>query len=218
MQSQKILREELSKARPNFGFVVEEKDNVADSTGKAERWIIDPLDGTSNFLHGLPHWAVSVAAEREGEILAGVVMDPIKNEIFWAEKGVGAYLNNQRMRVSARKDLRDCLIGTGMPFAGVMAKQPFFTKQLDAVMPKVAGIRRWGAASLDLAYVAAGRLDGFWEAGLSYWDVAAGALMVKEAGGFVSPIDKTKHPLKDGDVIAANSEIHDKLVKLIREA
>jgi myo-inositol-1(or 4)-monophosphatase len=218
LRSQKILREELSKARPNFGFVVEEADDAADTSGNAERWIIDPLDGTSNFLHGLPHWAISVAAEREGEILAGVVCDPIKDEIFWAEKGVGAYCNSKRMRVSARKDLRDCLIGTGIPFAGVLARQPFFSQQLNAVMPKVAGIRRWGAAALDLAYVAAGRFDGFWESGLGYYDVAAGALMVREAGGFVVPIDPKLHPLKDGDIIASNSAIHTELVKLIREA
>ncbi len=218
MESQKILRTELSKARPNFGFVVEEADLAADTTGKAERWIIDPLDGTTNFLHALPQWAISIAAEREGEIVAGVICDPIKDEMFWAEKGVGAYMNSKRMRVSARRELVDCLIATGAPFAGVMSKQPFFTKQLDAVMPKVAGIRRWGAASLDLAYVAAGRFDGYWEAGLGYYDVAAGGLMVKEAGGFVVSIDTGKHPLKDGNIIASNSEIHAPLVKLIREA
>ena len=218
MQSQKILREELAKARPNFGFVVEEADLAADTSGKAERWIIDPLDGTSNFLHGLPHWTVSIAAEREGEIVAGVIIDPIKNETFWAEKGVGAYCNSKRMRVSARTDMRDCLIACGVPFAGVLARQPLFMPQLNAVMPKSAGVRRWGVASLDLAYVAAGRLDGYWESGLGYYDVAAGGLMVKEAGGFVVPIDTGKHPLKDGDLIASNSAIHDTLVKLIREA
>jgi myo-inositol-1(or 4)-monophosphatase len=218
MQSQKILRDELTKARPNFGFVVEEADMAADTSGKPERWIIDPLDGTSNFLHGLPHWAISIAAEREGEIIAGVVLDPIKDELFFAEKGVGAYCNNKRMRVSARKELTDCLIGMGAPFAGVMQHQPRFTDQLKAVMPKTAGVRRWGAASLDLAYVASGKLDGFWEAGLGYYDVAAGGLMVKEAGGFVAPIDTGKHPLKDGNIIASNSAIHDTLVKLIREA
>lgn len=218
-QSQKIICEELKKARPGFGFVVEETDIIdEDTTGKAERWIIDPLDGTSNFLHGLPQWAISIAAEREGEIVAGVIYDPIKEEMFWAEKGVGAYLNNKRMRVSARRDMTECLIATGIPFAGCMKDSPRFMKQMDAVMPKVAGIRRWGAAALDLAYVAAGRFDGYWESSVCYYDVAAGALMVKEAGGFVVPIDKKKHPLKDGELIASNSAIHDKLVKLIREA
>jgi len=218
LQAQKILRDELSKARPAFGFVVEEQDGAADTTGHAERWIIDPLDGTSNFLHGLPHWAISIAAEREGEIVAGVVCDPIKDEMFWAEKGVGAYLNNKRMRVSARRDLVDCLIATGIPFAGCMADDPFFVKRLNAVMPKVAGVRRWGAAALDLAYVAAGRFDGYWEASLNYYDVAAGGILVKEAGGFVIPIDPKKHPLKDGELIASSANIHDDLVKLIRGA
>lgn len=218
MQSQKILREELGKARPSFGFVAEEADKAQDNGNKAERWIIDPLDGTTNFLHGLPHWAVSIAAEREGEIIAGVVFDPIKDEMFWAEKGVGAYLNNKRMRVSARRDLVDCLIGCGLPFAGVMADDPHIVARLNAIMPKVSGVRRWGAASLDLAYVACGRYDGYWETSLGYYDVAAGALMVKEAGGFVVPIDTAKHPLKDGDLIASNSAIHEEFVKLIRGA
>lgn len=216
IQAQKILTDELSKARPGFGFVVEEKDKNLDTAAKTERWIIDPLDGTSNFLHGLPHWAISIGAEREGEIVAGVVLDPIKDELFWAEKGVGAYCNSKRLRVSARGDLVDCLIATGTPFAGTMDRWPHFAKQVDAVMPKVAGIRRWGVASLDLAYVAAGRFDGYWESGLGYYDVAAGGLMVKEAGGFIHPIDKTKHPLTDGDIIAANAKISEHLVKLIR--
>ena len=217
LQSQKTLCEELAKARPGFGFVVEEGDNV-DTSDKAERWIIDPLDGTTNFLHGLPHWAISIAAEREGEIVAGVVLDPIKNETFWAEKGVGAYCNSKRMRVSARRDMTECLVACGMPFAGIMQEDPHFSPRLNAVLPKVAGVRRWGVASLDLAYVACGRFDGYWETGLGYYDVAAGGLMVKEAGGFVSPIDTTKRPLKDGDLIAANAGIHDTLVKLIRDA
>jgi myo-inositol-1(or 4)-monophosphatase len=217
-QSQKILREELSKARPDFGFVVEEKDAYADTSGKAERWIIDPLDGTTNFLHGLPHWAISIAAEREGELVAGVVYDPIKDETFWAEKGVGAYCNSKRLRVSSRRELVDCLIATGAPFAGCMTEDPYFIARLNAVMPKVSGIRRWGVASLDLAYVAAGRFDGYWETNLGYYDVAAGGLIVRESGGFFVPIEPAKHPLKDGDIIASNAAIHDTLVKLIREA
>jgi myo-inositol-1(or 4)-monophosphatase len=218
LQSQKILREELSKARPDFGFVAEEKDSAADASGKVERWIIDPLDGTTNFLHGLPHWAISIAAEREGEIVAGVVCDPIKDEIFWGEKGIGAYCNSKRLRVSARLYMTECLIATGMPFAGIMDDDPHFIARLNAVMPRVAGIRRWGVASLDLAYVAAGRFDGYWETGLGYYDVAAGGLLVKEAGGFVCPIDTGKHPLRDGNLIASNSAIHDALVKLVRTA
>jgi myo-inositol-1(or 4)-monophosphatase len=216
--AQKILREELARARPDFGFIMEEVDGAADTSGKPERWIVDPLDGTSNFLHGLPHWAISIAAEREGEIVAGVVYDPIKEEMFWAEKGLGAYSNNRRLRVSARTDLTTCLIATGIPFAGVMDHDPKFLARMSAIMPRVAGIRRFGAAALDLAYVAAGRYDGYWEAGLQAYDVAAGILLVKEAGGFVNPIEVGKNPIFDGEVVASNTAIHDGLIKLIQSA
>jgi myo-inositol-1(or 4)-monophosphatase len=216
--AQKIIRQELSAARPDFGFLMEEKDDAPDTSTKPERWIVDPLDGTSNFLHGLGHWAISIAAERAGELIAGLIYDPIKDERFWAEKGLGAYSNNKRLRVSKRRDLSDCLIAMGTPFKGVMHKRPNFSKQLDAVMPQVAGVRRWGAAALDLAYVAAGRYDGFWEEGLGPWDCAAGIVLVREAGGFVAPIVVGEDILKSGSIIASNSEIYDPLVKLIREA
>ena len=218
LNAQKILRLELSKARPEFGFLAEEADGHPDTSDKPERWIIDPLDGTSNFLHGLGHWAISIAAERAGELIAALVFDPIKNESFWAEKGMGAYTSHKRLRVSGRKDFSDCLIATGTPFKGVMHKQPHFTKQLSAVMPMVAGVRRFGAAALDLAYVAAGRYDGYWESGLSPWDCAAGILLVKEAGGFVAPLLPKENPMLSGALIASNSEIHDPFVKLIRSA
>lgn len=220
IQAQKILREELAKARPNFGFLMEEQDNAADTSAKTERWIVDPLDGTTNFLHGLPHWAISIAAEKDGELIAGVVFDPIKNELFWAEKGVGAYNNNKRLRVSSRKELVDCLIATGIPFKGVMDKHPRFESQLKAVMPLVAGIRRFGSAALDLAYVAAGRYDGFWEDRLHSWDVAAGMLLVKEAGGFITSVTPKENLLKagSGSIIATNEGIQDKLVQLLRAA
>jgi myo-inositol-1(or 4)-monophosphatase len=197
---------------------MEEDDGVEDTSGKPERWIVDPLDGTTNFLHGLPHWAISIAAEREGEIVAGIVYDPIKEEMFWGEKGLGAYSNNRRLRVSARTDLTTCLIATGIPFAGVMDTDPKFIARMSAIMPRVAGIRRFGAAALDLAYVAAGRYDGYWEAGLSAHDVAAGVLLVKEAGGFVNPIEAGKNPVFDGELIASNTAIHDNLAKLIQLA
>jgi len=218
LKAQKAIREELSKARPDFGFLMEEADNEADTSGKTERWIVDPLDGTSNFLHGLGHWAISIAAERAGEVIAGLIYDPIKNEAFWAEKGTGAYSANQRLRVSGRKDLSECLIATGAPFKGVMHKRPNFTKELDAVMPQVAGIRRFGAAALDLAYVAAGRFDGFWETGLGAWDCAAGLLLVKEAGGFVAPITPKQDPMLSGSLLASNVGIHDEFLGLIRGA
>ena len=218
LYAQKVLREELGKARPEFGFLMEEADQVEDSSTKSERWIVDPLDGTSNFLHGLGHWAISIAAERAGEVIAALVYDPIKNESFWAEKGMGAYSRNQRLRVSARRDLSDCLIATGAPFKGVMHRRPNFLPELAAVMPQVAGIRRFGAAALDLAYVAAGRFDGFWETGLGAWDSAAGILLVKEAGGFVEPITPKQDPLYSGSLIASGVGIHTELVGLIRGA
>jgi myo-inositol-1(or 4)-monophosphatase len=218
LNAQKILREELGKARPDFGFLMEEADDAPDSSTKAERWIVDPLDGTSNFLHGLGHWAISIGAERNGEMIAALVFDPIKNESFSAEKGMGAWSSHKRLRVSGRKDLADCLIATGAPFKGVMHKRPNFVNELNAVMPNVAGIRRWGAAALDLAYVAAGRYDGFWETGLGPWDSAAGILLVREAGGFVAPITLRQDPMQSGSLIASNSEIHDTLTAMIRSA
>src|ERR1700722_9278507 len=218
MQAQKILREELSRARPTFGFLMEEEDGAADTSAKAERWIVDPLDGTTNFLHSVPHWAISIGIERNGEMIAGVIFDPIKDEMFWGEKGLGAYCNNKRIRVSARKDLADCLIATGLPFKGVMDDDPTIIPCLNAVMPKIAGIRRFGAAALDLAYVAAGRYDGYWENGISDWDVGAAILLVKEAGGFVSPFKPKENPVTGNGFIAANTEIHEELVRLLRAA
>lgn len=218
LNAQKILREELAKARPAFGFLMEEADGAADTSGASERWIVDPLDGTSNFLHGVPHWAISIAAEREGEIVAGLVYNPITDEMFWAEKGIGAYGNNKRLRVSARGELSECLIATGFPFKGSRKPQAVFMKELTAIMPHVAGVRRAGAAALDLAYVAAGRYDGYWESGLGVWDVAAGFILVKEAGGFVSPLEAGKHPVRDASIIATNANVHDKIVKMLRDS
>lgn len=218
LQAQAILREELGRARPDFGFLMEEADNAADTSAKKERWIVDPLDGTTNFLHGLGHWAISIAAERDGEIIAGVILDPIKDEMFWGEKGLGAYLNNKRLRVSARKDLSECLIATGIPFKGSDHKAAGFVSELQAIMLKVAGIRRLGAAALDLAYVAAGRYDGYWESGIHSWDVAAGALLVKEAGGFIGPMKAQENPVFGSGIVAANSTINEELVRLLRAA
>lgn len=218
LAAQKILREELGKARPNFGFLMEEQDNAPDTSAKTERWIVDPLDGTTNFLHGLNHWAISIAAEKDGEIIAGVIYDPIKDELFWAEKGIGAYKNNNRLRVSSRRDLADCLIATGIPFKGTMDRNPKFTAQMNAITHKIAGIRRFGSAALDLAYVAAGRYDGYWEIGLNSWDVAAGILLVKEAGGFVTAFDPKKNPVVVGELIATNEGIQNELVQLLRTA
>ena len=216
-QAQRIIREELGHARPDFGFLMEEKDAAADTSGKRERWIVDPLDGTTNFLHGLPHWCISIAAERDGEIIAGVIYQPLTDEMFWAEKGLGAYCNNQRLRVSARSDFSECLLATCFPFEGDQALAPFRIDQLRLVMPQSGGVRHSGSAVLDLAYVAAGRLDGYWRSGLGPWDVAAGIVIIKEAGGFVSPLKVGESPVKSGSLIASNSAIHDKLVTLLRK-
>ena len=218
INAQKILREELAKARPDFGFLMEENDGADNTSGKTDRWIVDPLDGTTNFLHGVGHWAISIAAERNGELIAGIVYDPIKEELFWAEKGLGAYMSNRRIRVSARLELSECLIATGLPFKGVMQNHPRIQQELAAVMPQVSGIRRMGAAALDLAYVAAGRYDGYGESGLSPWDIAAGVVLVREAGGFVAPIKPNTDVVASGSLIATNSEIHDRLVQIVRSA
>ncbi|HYH21538.1 MAG TPA: inositol monophosphatase family protein, partial [Azospirillum sp.] len=184
---------------------------------KSARWIVDPLDGTTNFLHGLPHWAISVALEKNGEIVAGVVYEPVHDEMFWAEKGQGAYLNHQRLRVSERRNLGDALIATGMPFKG-RPGQAVFLGEAEAVMMEVAGIRRWGAASLDLAYVAAGRFDGYWERNLNPWDIAAGMLLVTEAGGFVGEIGGGRNVVHGNSILAANSHLHLPLATVLRGA
>lgn len=215
-QAEKTIRAELAKARPAFGFVMEESAPTAPSEGTS-RWIVDPLDGTTNFLHGVPHFAISIAVEQDGEIIAGVVYNPVTDELFWAEKGKGAFLNDRRIRVSARRNLSDALIATGLPFKG-HGDPSRIRAELDAIMPQVAGIRRFGAAALDLAYVAAGRFDGFWEADLNPWDIAAGIVLVQEAGGYVTQIDGKRDPLNTGSVLAANPHLHLPLGKLLRTA
>ena len=214
LKAEKTLREELQKVRPDFGFLMEESGA---STGKDDttRWIVDPLDGTTNFLHGLPHWAISIAVEKAGEIVAGVVYEPVYDQLFWAEKGGGAFLNHQRLRVSARRKLEDALFATGIPFKGRPGHKKFLA-EAEVVMTEVAGLRRFGAASLDLAYVAAGRYDGYWERGLQPWDVAAGVLLVTEAGGFVGEIGGGRNPVYGGTILAANSHLNLPLAKLLR--
>lgn len=217
-KAENIVRRELGKARPDFGFLLEEGGTI-EGKDRDRRWIVDPLDGTTNFLHGLPHFAVSIALEERGEIVAGVIYDPVKDEIFWAEKGVGAFLGDRRMRVSGRGRLADSLLATGIPYLGRQDGDGHaeFLAQLAAVMAETSGVRRWGAASLDLAYVAAGRYDGFWETGLSPWDVAAGVILVREAGGYVSQIDNRAHKLDSPTILAANDRLHTEFVKLLRK-
>jgi len=214
-RAEQTLRRELARARPRFGFLLEET-GVVSGEDRDHRWIVDPLDGTTNFLHGLPHFAISVALERRGELIAGVIYDPIKDELFCAEKGAGAYLNDRRLRVSGRNDLATCLIGTGIPVLDWPGREQGFAAQLERLSDEVAGIRRLGAASLDLAYVAAGRLDGFWEFGLKPWDVAAGIVLVREAGGLAQRLDGESDLLAGGTLVASNAVIHPRLVQLLR--
>ncbi len=216
LQAERILRRELGKARPDYGFLMEETGAVGGGDGR-HRWLVDPLDGTLNFLHGIPHFAISIALERDGELVAGVVYDPLRDEMFWAEKGGGAYVNDRRMRVSARRNLRDAVLATGIPFHGRGHHQDFLAT-LERVMAEVAGVRRFGSAALDLAWVAAGRYDGFWEFGLSPWDIAAGVLLVREAGGYVSDITGRHTMLETGNVLAANDHLHLPVGKLLRDA
>ncbi|WP_119677574.1 inositol monophosphatase family protein [Indioceanicola profundi] len=215
-KAERMVREELQKARPAFGFLMEEGGTI-EGSDKSHRWIVDPLDGTTNFLHGLPHFAISIALERDGEIIAGLVYEPVRDELFWAEKGAGAFLNHQRLRVSARRTMADALIATGIPFKG-HGDMGTFMAQLQALAGQVSGIRRWGAASLDLAYVAAGRFDGFWEKDLKPWDIAAGTLLVTEAGGFVSEISGHKGHLSGASILAANPLLHGPLQTILHNA
>jgi len=213
---EKALFEALSQARPGYGFLMEERGAV-EGTDKIHRWIVDPLDGTSNFLHGLANFAVSIALERAGQLVAGVVFAPLSDEMFTAERGQGAWLNGKRLRVSARKNLTEALIGTGIPFHGRPGHDEF-SAELKAVMPEVAGIRRFGAASLDLAYVAAGRFDGFWERNLCPWDIAAGIVLVREAGGYVTEIGGGANVLDGQSILAANPALHGPLNRLLAGA
>ena len=213
--SEKIIRDMLTEARPNYGWCGEESDPV-EGKDPTRRWIVDPLDGTTNFLHGLPHWAISIALEFKGEIVAAVVFDPAKDELFVAEKGKGAFMNDRRLRVSNRDRMIECIFATGVPFASKKTL-PATLQDLAHLMPACAGVRRWGAAALDLAYVAAGRYDGYWERELNAWDIAAGLLLVREAGGFVGPIREGESVLERGEIVAANTAVFEQLVKALRQ-
>ncbi len=204
-KAEKVIREELMHARPAYGFLGEESEETIgkDST---RRWIVDPLDGTTNFLHGLPHFSISIALEHKGEIVAGLIYDIVKDEMFSAEKGAGAFVNDRRLRVSARRELSDALLATGVPF-GARKTLPATLRDLTRLMPRSAGIRRMGSAALDLAYVAAGRFDAFWERELNPWDMAAGIVIAREAGALVEDLSGGQDMLGRGDVIAATPDI-----------
>ena len=212
--AERLIRDELIGARPSYGWVGEETGEAAGSD-PTRRWIVDPLDGTSNFLHGLPHWSISIALEHKGEIVAGVVYDPAKDELFFAEKGIGAFMNDRRLRVSGRKNMIEALFATGIPFAAKKTL-PATLRDLSRLMPVCSGVRRFGSAALDLAYVAAGRFDGFWERELKPWDMAAGLIIVREAGGFVSPIREGADVLETGSVVATNGALHLPLLNILR--
>lgn len=216
LRTERMLIEELSKARPGYNFLVEEQ-GLIEGPDKSHRFIIDPLDGTTNFLHGIPHFAISIGLERERQLVSGVVYNPVTDEMYTAERGHGAYLNDRRLRVAMRKTMKDSLFATGIPFLGREGHERFLG-ELGEVMGISSGVRRFGAASLDLAYVAAGRFDGFWERGLSPWDVAAGILLVREAGGVVTDLSGGARMLESGDILVANEALHPQLLKLLKNS
>ena len=224
LKAEEVLVGELGRARPDFGFLVEESGEIP-GADPAHRWLVDPLDGTTNFLHGIPHFCISIALERievsagktRREITAGLVFDPLRNELFWGEKGVGAFVNDRRLRVSARSRLSEAVIATSIP---VQNRTPHdvFLAQLSAVMAVASGVLRQGAAALELAYVAAGRYDGLWEMGLNAWDIGAGILLVREAGGYVTEIEGGNGMLESGSVLAASDRLHPEIGKVLRAA
>lgn len=215
MKAEQVLFEELSKARPGYGFLMEER-GVVEGSDKTHRWIVDPLDGTANFLHGFPHFAISVALERERELVAGVVYDVVKNEMFTAEKGRGAFLNDKRLRVAARAKLSEAMIATGIaPKSRTPEGRAVALAAVDRVIASAGDMRRLGSAALDLAYVAAGRFDAYWERHLAPWDVAAGAVLVREAGGLARELDGADF-MDTGCVIAANEKLLPQLAKTVR--
>jgi len=215
-RTERILVDELTKARPGYCFLVEER-GVIDGPDKSHRFIIDPIDGTTNFMHGIPHFAISIALERDGNLVSALVFNPVTDEMYFAERGHGAYLNDKRLRVAARKNLSETLIASGAPYMGKEGLEKFLD-ELKGVLNVTAGMRRFGAASLDLAWVAAGRFDAFWERNLKAWDIAAGILLVREAGGEVSDLKGRDRMMETGDILAANDSLHKPLLDLIRGA
>jgi myo-inositol-1(or 4)-monophosphatase len=215
-KAEEILVKELQKARPEIGFLLEEGGEIQGSD-PSQRFIIDPLDGTTNFLHGIPQFAVSVALEKNGQLMAAVVYNPVNDELFTAERGQGAFLNDRRIRVAARQRLNDCVIGTGVTHRG-KGDHDLFGRELKSVQTEVAGIRRLGAAALDLAYIAAGRLDGFWERDLKPWDIAAGILLIREAGGYVTDLNGRDDMFEYGHLCAGNETIQKTLLERLRKA
>ncbi|ESW86638.1 inositol monophosphatase [Mesorhizobium sp. LSJC285A00] len=214
-KAEDILFAELSKARPGYAFLMEERGMIAGDDDQ-HRWIVDPLDGTTNFLHGIPIFSISIALERQGQLVAAVIYNPAMDELYTTERGGGAFMNDRRLRVAGRSKLTDCVIGCGVPHLG-RGQHGNFLVELRNVMAEVSGVRRLGSAALDLAYVAAGRMDGFWETGLSAWDIAAGLLLIREAGGFVSDMDGGQDMLEAGSLVAGNEVIQRALLKAVKK-
>ncbi|MBN9013726.1 MAG: inositol monophosphatase [Rhizobiales bacterium 62-47] len=213
-RAEEMLYSDLTKARPGYGFIGEE-GGTREGQDKTHTWIVDPLDGTTNFLHGIPQFAISIGLQREGTVIAGVIYNPATDELYIAERGKGAFLNDTRLRVAARKELKDCVVACGLPHIG-RGDHELSRREMAALQTRVAGLRRFGAASLDLAYVAAGRLDGYWERNLKPWDMAAGMILIREAGGVVSDIQTPGDPLVSGDVVCGNETIHAALTNILR--
>lgn len=221
IRAEQTLKEELNKARPGYAFLMEES-GASGSDNWAWRWVVDPLDGTTNFLHGMPHWAISIGLERRlpdggSEMAAGLIYSPTNDEMFWAEKGGGAFMNERRLRVSARREISEAVFATGIPFGAVSPlRRHAFSRTLASIMPHVAGVRRFGAAALDLAWVAAGRFDGYWELGIQSWDIAAGLILVREAGGYATDVEEGE-PRDTGNIVAGNPHLHAKLRGFVQE-
>lgn len=215
IRTEKLIREELAHARPDFGFLGEESEESAATNNSGHRWIVDPIDGTTNFLHGIPHFCISIGLEKDGEMVAGVIYDPIKHEMFWAEKDAGAWCNDRKLRVSGREDLQEAILATGIPFAG-HGHHDQFTDTLKRVMPRIAGVRRMGSAALDMAYVAAGRYEAYWENPIKPWDIAAGIIIVREAGGKVSDAHGGQDMFGTRSILAASVPMYDPFLKLVK--
>jgi myo-inositol-1(or 4)-monophosphatase len=216
LKAEQTLFELLTEGRPGYGFLGEERGMI-EGTDKTHTWVVDPIDGTSNFMHGMPHFAVNIALRRDGKIVAGVTYNPILNELFWAEHGKGAFLNDTRIRAAGRARLEDALIGMGAPFVGRPGHAQYF-KELHQLTQRVAGVRRLGSAALDLAWVACGRYDGYWERNLNPWDVGAGIIIVQEAGGMVSAIEHNEDPQTGVSICAGSGDIHPLLLERLRAA
>jgi myo-inositol-1(or 4)-monophosphatase len=213
-RAEEMLHSDLTKARPGYGFIGEE-GGVREGDDKTHTWIVDPLDGTTNFLHGIPHFAISIGLQREGTMIAGLIYNPANDDLYLAERGKGAFRNDQRLRVAGRRKLSDCVIACGLPHIG-RGDHELSRAEMGGIQNTVAGLRRFGAASLDMAFVAAGHLDGYWERNLKPWDLAAGQIIVREAGGIVSGTEGDDDPLKTGNVVCGNEFIHAELVKILK--